>query len=141
MRKALVALFVALVCVAHVAMAADDGQTQPKYNTATNNSHITATDVIATTNGAGNVKGVFCSSAPDGSGNLSIPVVKFYVNGGSAQSVTLTNGFLSTDPGFLVQYTGWVPYNVRFTSSIRVTIQKLASTGATMDCAVSWALD
>ena len=68
-------------------------------------------------------------------------MVKFYVNGGAAQSVTLSTGFLSTDPGFLTSYTGWVPYDVRFSSSIRVTIQKLASTGSVIDCAVSWALD
>jgi hypothetical protein len=143
MRNMLVALVVAVVCVAPVAMAADDGLTQPKLNTASNNSSTTPTDLIATTNGAGNVKGIICALNQDGWGNLPEALVKFYVNGGSAQSVTLSPGYLPQvgDPGYVVAYTGWVPFNVRFTSSIRVTLQKAASSGSQMDCQVSWGLD
>lgn len=143
MRKVLAAIVVGLVCMAQSAMAADDGLTQPKINTASNNSSSTATDLIATTNGSGNVKGITCALNQDGWGNLPEALVKFYVNGGSAQSVTLSPGYqpLVGDPGYVVGYTDWVPFNVRFTSSIRVTIQKAASTGSQMDCAVSWGLD
>jgi hypothetical protein len=142
-RKTLAALVVGFVCLTHAAMAADDGNTQPKLNSASNNSSSTATDLIATTNGTGNVKGVICTLNQDGSGNLPSTLVKFYVNGGAAQSVTLMPGYLPEvgDPGFVKAYTGWVPFNVRFTSSIRITIQKAASVGSQMDCAVSWGLD
>jgi hypothetical protein len=138
MRKALVALVVVFVCAAHAAMAGDDGQTQPKLNTASSNSSSTPTDLIASTNGTGNIKGVTCVLNHDGSGNQPTAIVKFYVNGGGAQTVALS-GFqgVANSAG----YTGWVPYNVRFTSSIQITIQKQTSFGNAVDCAVSWALD
>ena len=143
MRKALAALAVIFVCSAQVAMAADDGNTQPKNNKASNNSHTTATDLIATTNGTGNVKGVVCAFNQDGYGVLPEAVVKFYVNGGAAQSVTLSPDYEQSfgDPGYVRGYSGWVPFNVRFTSSIRITIQKATSWGSQIDCQVSWALD
>jgi hypothetical protein len=112
-------------------------------NAATSNSHTTATDLIATTNGSGNVKGVSCGLNEGSLATIPTAVVKFYVNGGAAQSVTLTStpNFVHGDPGYMVGHTGWVPFNVRFTSSIRVTIQKGSSFGSTIDCEVSWGLD
>src|SRR5687768_16332743 len=116
-RNTLLGLVMGFVCVARAAKAADDGQTQPKINFAINNSSSTATDIISTTNGSGNVKGVTCKLMGSGSGILPAPVVKFYVNGGSAQSVTLSEYLpLADDSGFVVGYTGWLPFNVRFTS-------------------------
>lgn len=143
MRKALTAFAVVFICSAQVAMAADDGNTQPKNNKASNNSHGTATDLIATTNGTGNVKGIACALNDDNSGDFPEVVVKFYVNSGAAQTVTLSSAYEQTygDPGDARGYTGWVPFNVRFTSSIRVTIQKGSSSGTQIDCQVSWALD
>jgi len=143
MRTALVALVVAFVCVAHVATAADDGLTQPKVNSAYSNSYTTATDLIATTNGSGNVKGVLCELRLDASENYPNAIVKFYVNGGSAQSVTLKYDYAprSSDAGYVAAYTGWVPFNVRFTSSIRITIQKENYMGNSITCAASWGLD
>lgn len=144
MRTAFIALVVVFVCIGPVVQAADDGQTQPKVNSASNNSHSTATDIISLTNGSGNVKGVACALNQDGWGSFPGAVVKFYVNGGAAQSVTLDGGGYGPvhgDPGYQAVFTGWVPFNVRFTSSIRVTIQKASSNGATIDCTVSWGLD
>ena len=143
MKNALAALAVVLVCSAPAAMAADDGNTQPKNNKASSNSHSVTTDLIATTNGAGNVKGVVCAFNQDGYGILPEALVKFYVNGGAAQSVTLNADYENAfgDPGYVRGYSGWVPLNVRFTSSIRITIQKASSNGSQVDCQVSWALD
>lgn len=143
MRNALAVLVVGFVCSAQVAMAADDGQTQPKMNAASSNSSSTATDLIATTNGSGNVKGVSCGLNEGSLGIIPSALVKFYVNGGAAQSVTLTStpNAIHGDPGYMVGHTGWVPFNVRFTSSIRVTIQKASSLGSSVDCEVSWGLD
>jgi hypothetical protein len=143
MRLPLLALVLATLW-ANVATAADDGLTQPKVSYAYNNSSVTATDLIATTNGGGNVKGVLCQLHRDVADNLPNAVVKFYVNGGSAQSVTLRYDYVpqSGDAGFVAAHTGWVPFNVRFTTSIRITIQKedTSSSGA-IKCAASWALD
>jgi hypothetical protein len=142
LRNTLTALVVGYVCVAHVAMAADDGQTQPKVNIAATNSYSTPADVISTTNGSGNVKGVSCTLRADGSGNFSGARVKFTVNGGAVQTVDL-HDFQGTydDAGTLFAPTGWVPFNIRFSSSIRVQIQKTSSSGGELNCAVSWGLD
>lgn len=37
--------------------------------------------------------------------------------------------------------TGWVPYNIRFTSSIRVQMVRPSGGIGEVKCAVSWALD
>jgi hypothetical protein len=124
-------------------MAADDGQTQPKVNMAANNSSSTPTNLIPSTNGSGNVKGVLCVLDQSFSGDFASPLVKFYVNGGAAQSVTLDSGVAEVYElsGSVFGSTGWVPFNVRFTSSIRVTIQKASSGGGTIVCQASWGLD
>jgi hypothetical protein len=137
MRKTSMALVFAFVFVAHQGMAADDGQTQPKVNVNSTNSFITPVDVIATTNGSGNVKGVSCALLSG-----SIARVKFTVDGGAVQTVDLHSYQTPyNDAGTLTRYTGWVPFNVRFSSSIRVQIQKAGGGGSGIDCAVSWGLD
>lgn len=141
MRSVLAAVVVAYLSVAHVAMAADDGQTQPKVNTNATNSSSTPVDVIATTNGSGNVKGVSCRLTANGA---SFPGarVRFTVDGGAVQTVDLYEFQTPYDDGStLTAYTGWVPFNVRFSSSIRVQILKTSPSGSGIDCAVSWALD
>ena len=140
--KKLAMTLIALACAFPI-MAADDGQTQPKMNTATNSSHTTPTDLIPSTNGSGNVKGITCVLTQSGGGSYASPVVKFYVNGGGAQTVTFEGDYGAdyTYAGGTFRYTGWVPFNVRFTSSIQVTIQKQSSGGSTIQCAASWALD
>jgi hypothetical protein len=143
MKTSAAILGLAFVLVTQVAMAADDGQTQPRLNTASSNSHTTATDLIATTNGAGNIKGVACKLVQDGSGIFPTALVKFYVNGGSSQSMTFSSDYMlpSSAASYADGYTGWIPFNVRFTSSVRITIQKSSSSGLLVDCAVSWGLD
>lgn len=141
MRNALAVLAVVLLC-APAALAVDDGQTQPKVSTAVNNSSVTPTDLIATTNGSGNVKGVLCRLT-EASGNYTSAVVKFYVNGGAAQTVSLDETYQpeATIGGTNYAYTGWVPLNVRFSSSIRITIQKSGGSGGAIDCIAAWGLD
>ncbi len=85
-------------------------------------------EVIGTTSGTGNVKGIRCST------NETVNV-NIYVNGGSAQQLSLTQGAVSGND------TGWIPMNVRFTSSIRVRIERPTSSYAVDQCYVSWALD
>jgi hypothetical protein len=142
MRKALVVLAMASLCVSQAAFAVDDGQTQPKVSIAVNNSSSTPTDLIALTNGSGNVKGVLCALT-QASGNFTSAVVKFYVDGGGAQTVSLDETYQpqATIGGTTYGYTGWVPFNVRFSSSIRITIQKSGGSGGQIDCTAAWALD
>jgi hypothetical protein len=137
MRTPCLAAFALLLVLAPAAWAADDGQTRPRLNSAYLSSPNTSTDIIATTNGSGNVKGVHCQFL------VGVPVViNFYVDGGSAQSITLFSSDFPVDDN-LNGFTGWIPYNVRFSSSIRVQMQRAMSpaTYGTTGCLVSWALD
>lgn len=142
MKNVLAILAAITLGVAPSALAVDDGQSQPKFNTATNNSSVTPTDLIALTNGSGNAKGVLCALT-ESSGNFTSAVVKFYVDGGSAQTVTINEALQpqATIGGTNFGYTGWVPFNVRFNSSIKVTIQKSGASGGAINCGISWGLD
>lgn len=114
---------------ASAAWAADDGNTQPKLSYSNLNSPNTAVDIISTTNGTGNVKGVQCDNTVQ-----SGLTIEFYINGGSAQTISLAN--YGSD-------TGWIPMNLRFTSSIRVRMVRALSPVVYGDspCTVSCALD
>lgn len=133
----LASLALVLVLSATSAWAVDDGQTRPRLSSSGLNAPNTSTDIIATTNGSGNVKGVHCqfiATAP--------VVINFYVDGGSAQSITLFSSDFPVDDN-LNGFTGWIPYNIRFSTSIRVQMQRAMSPviyGYT-GCLVSWALD
>ncbi len=138
----LAAVFVGSLFVANVALATDDGNTQPKVNMNATNSSSTPVDVVPLTSGVGNVKGVSCSLLESG-GSFPGARVKVTINGGTTQQVDLYEFQPPYDDGAgtIKAYTGWVPFNLRFTSSIRVQIQKTSGAGGSIDCAVSWALD
>jgi hypothetical protein len=116
------------VTLAPSAWAADDGNTQPKFSSGYLNSPYGYYEVVGTTSGTGNVKGIRCST------NDTV-YVNFYINGGSAQQLIFVQGATSGSD------TGWVPMNLRFTSSIRVRIERPNSTYTVDQCWVSWALD
>jgi hypothetical protein len=116
--------------------AADDGQTQPKLNQSELNWSVASVDIVPTTNGAGNVKGVQCVFIQSASTSIT---VKFYVNGGSAQSISIDPYYLPADSNG-AYFSGFIPYNVRFSSSIRVQLVGITN-GPTIRCSVSWALD
>jgi len=142
MKVRVLFLTAVVLCLTNALLAADDGQTQPKVNSNSNNSVGTATDLIPLTNGSGNVKGIQCLLLMDVWSQNSSASIKFYVNGGAAQTVVISPIYATAaDPNNTTQSTGWVPFNVRFTSSIRVTIQKASSDGNGMICAASWGLD
>ncbi len=132
MKTVMIAIALVLL-IASSAFAADDGQTQPRFSNSNLSSPNTSADIIATTNGSGNVKGVNCNNAVGASLSIS-----FYVNGGSAQTIAIYNSPVGSNGE-----TGWVPLNIRFTSSIRVSMSRSASPVVYGDtpCAVSWALD
>jgi hypothetical protein len=103
----------------------------PRLSTGGLNSPNTSVDLVTTTNGAGNIKGVLCQY-----GAAASLTVKFYINGGGAQSVEITSP-LDADG-----ITGWIPLNLRFTSSIRVQLVRAGPVAyGPTNCSVSWALD
>jgi|GEM_PF-2168336 len=120
------------------AFATDDGNTQPKLTSGgVGGGNSSPQDIIGTTNGTGNVKGIQCSSP--GLGNLGSTTINIYVNGGSAQALSLSNAQVLEDTASNY-YTSFIPMNVRFTSSIRVQ-QAGSTSGPFVSCTVSWALD
>ncbi len=119
------------------ARAIDEGQTQPKLSKKDLVSTTLSADMIPTTNGAGNVKGVLCLAASSSVlGNVQI---HFYIDGGSAQTLSLSSYPFLLDS--LSNYnTGIIPMNLRFDTSIRIGIQR-SSQSAEVSCMASWALD
>jgi hypothetical protein len=121
------------------AQAVDDGQTRPKLTSggmSWGGSNL-ATDIIGLTSGSGNVKGFFCWSQ---NGALWGSNIQIYVDGGSAQTLNLSDAPATQDNDGITYYTGWVPLNVRFSTSVKV---RLARSGVYdhIVCSVSWALD
>lgn len=136
MKRLSLAALVTLTVIASPAWAADDGQTQPRLSSAGLIYANTSADVIATTNGTGNVKGVQCHFV-----NGSNGVINIFVNGGSAQALSMNAGEYPADYNN-ENFSGWLPLNVRFTTSIRVQLQKPVGSGTgNFSCVVSWALD
>src|SRR5687767_12940799 len=97
-----------LVFVTSAMMAADDGQTQPRLNYATNNSSTVLVDIVPATNGSGNVKGVHCLMFSNSSVTASA-IVTFTVDGGAAQSVTIEAGYFPyiDASGLPLVFSGW----------------------------------
>ena len=120
-RTLVLVLFSIMISVS-AARASDDGQTQPRLSIGSTMYANDYSEIIPTTSGAGNVKGLRCVNAVTVS-------VKMYVNGGAAQTLTID---ASTD--------GWIPFNVRFTSSIRVRMERASwpTTADDAQCQVSW---
>ncbi|HEX7186440.1 MAG TPA: hypothetical protein VF756_31760 [Thermoanaerobaculia bacterium] len=130
-------LFVLLLTLAPTAWAVDDGQTKPRLTSASLYSPSTSADIIPTTNGSGNVKGLQCLFI------LQSPIVAyFYVDGAAAQTITISPENFPED-SVAARFTGFIPYNIRFGSSIRVQMQRYASpvSYGTITCTASWALD
>src|SRR5215467_15903703 len=109
MKTALIGILMLalVVTVAPAARAADDGNTQFKLNSASiyypNDGYY-----LVNTTGSGNVKGIRCSG-------ISNPfTVEIKINGGTTQNFT-NFGDQGAD-------SGWVPMNLRFTSSVSVEV-------------------
>jgi hypothetical protein len=137
-RRSILSTLVLALSIASGAWAVDEGQTKPRLNANWVNTNTTV-DVIPLTSGSGNIKGFVCRVSPPAPG-YAYPVAKlhFYVDGGAAQTIDpmLVPGIDSE--GIVTLQT--VPMNVRFESSIRVTLQKTGGYGD-IYCAVSWGLD
>lgn len=119
MRAPRIALIVLLLCgLSPAAWAVDEGQTRPRFNQNVLLSSNSSVDIIATTNGSGNVKGVHCLF------ESAVPVqINFYVDGGAAQAILLQGIEFPADFNGML-FSGWIPLNIRFSTSIRVQMQR-----------------
>jgi hypothetical protein len=134
MKSYVLATLLMLSLLTPTALAQDDGQTQPRLNKAAAIFPNTSVDVLPTTNGVGNIKGIHCTFVNNAPGTLNI-----FVDGGAAQTLLLPGGDYPRDVDGKT-FTGWIPFNIRFMSSIRVQLQKGNQNGQ-VACSVSWALD
>ena len=128
MNKFIMMAAVLVLSITGRAFAADDGNTKWRVNQSDLVWPNTSADIISTTNGAGNVKGVRCS------GQYSI-TVSVYVNGGAAESFTFAPTYFANND------SGWIPFNIRFSSSIRVGMSRGSGSAGDHICVVSWGLD
>jgi hypothetical protein len=121
--------------IASGAWAVDEGQTKPRLSVNGVGTNTTV-DVIPLTSGSGNIKGFQCMTE-----HYLTARLHFYVDGGAAQ--TLDPGLLifHANPDGTTSYSDVIPMNVRFGSSIKVTLQKTSTSTGTIWCVVSWGLD
>lgn len=131
-RFSILPALVLSLSIASSASAVDEGQTKPRLNANALNTNTTV-DVIPLTSGSGNIKGFQCTE--QGSLNTSL---HFYVDGGGVQTLDPELVLFNTDG--TSAWSDMVPMNIRFESSIRVTLQKSSGTGY-VNCVVSWGLD
>ena len=137
-RLSTLSALVLALSIASGAWAVDEGQTKPRLNS---NSVMTNTtvDIIPLTSGSGKIQGFVCRLSPPAPG-YATPVARlhFYVDGGAAQTIDPMLVPANESEGLYTMQT--VPMNVRFESSIKVTLQKTGGYGE-LYCVVSWGLD
>jgi hypothetical protein len=124
------------------AQAADDGQTRPRLSEATITFPNTTVDLIPSTSGSGNLKGIHCIF--DASSSFRFQTINIFVNGGSAQALSIdASSFPQESDGSGRTATGFIPMNVRFTTSIQVQLTRASSPAVNYNvtCVASWALD
>ncbi|HEX5719690.1 MAG TPA: hypothetical protein VF179_26275 [Thermoanaerobaculia bacterium] len=128
--------FVLTLSVASGAWAVDEGQTRPRLDTNTVLLTATPVDIIPLTSDSGNIKGYQCSKVGISTANVRL---HFYVDGGTAQTINPASAIWQPDPNGDL-HTAVLPTNIRFETSIKVSLQKLSGTGGAT-CMVSWGLD
>src|SRR3954469_2003866 len=84
-------LFISLT--ASAAFAADDGNTKPRLSTGSATYYSGAQDIIFTTSGSGNVKGVSCNLFSSGASII------FTVNGAATQTIDVSNAVFADANG------------------------------------------
>jgi hypothetical protein len=137
-RLSILSALVLTLSIASSAWAVDEGQTQPRLNSVWTNNNTTV-NLIPLTSGSGNIKGFFCDLYPGGSIPYPDASLHFYVDGGAAQTID-PNLVLTLAEADGTSHSPVMPMNIRFQSSIRVTLQKVSGNGS-IQCAVSWGLD
>jgi hypothetical protein len=128
--------------VAPATWAVDNGQTHPRLNRATITSPNTTVDLVPSTSGAGNLKGINCIF--DAGAWFRDQPIEILVDGGSSQVIDiLALDFPQESDSLGRASTGFIPMNVRFGTSIQVRLKRSNSPAVNYNvtCVASWALD
>jgi hypothetical protein len=144
MRTSIIAASI-IALLPSVARAVDAGETKPKYSVADSTNPSTTTNLVPLTSASGNLKGIACLFS--GTGGGAVITINIYVDGGAAQALSLdasgtTFQEFPTDNASR-EFTGWIPMNVRFGTSLKVDMVRGGGPYTFNDlvCAASWALD
>ncbi|MEO6192199.1 MAG: hypothetical protein ABIS20_04270 [Thermoanaerobaculia bacterium] len=140
--KLLVLAILAILLATPRANAIDEGQTRPRLSRASITSPSTTVNLIPFTSGSGNLKGIHCIFAATATNRIQ--PVSIYVDGGSAQTLNLeAPDYPQESDGTGRSFTGFIPMNVRFGSSLQIQLTRTSSPNAVFDvtCVASWALD
>jgi hypothetical protein len=134
-RLSILSALVLALSIASGAWAVDEGLTRPRLDSGSVSTNATV-DVVPLTSGSGNIKGFQCLQST----TLFSTRLHFYVDGGAAQTIDFNQALYHPSPDDSYVYSDMIPTNIRFGSSIRVTLQKSSGTGY-VKCTVSWGLD
>lgn len=130
-------LVVFLPAVAH---AAATGNRVPEYSAAQIFAANSTVNLIPTTNGSGNLTGIKCIFPSNASG-ASVRI-RTSVNGATATNFIIDPTNLEQEQSGGGQFTsGWIPFNIEFTTSIQVQISNTSLGTATINCWAAWGLD
>jgi hypothetical protein len=137
-----------LVMAPIAAFAADDGGSKLLYVTATSTNPNTTITLVNQSTGPGNLKGIAClfvgtpdTANPPG----SLVNVEITVDSGTQQTITLSAiNFPADNSSTKQEYSGFLPYNVRFGSSLLVKLNRNNNNSGTYNsitCGVTYDLD
>jgi hypothetical protein len=135
------ALFFALLSRSG-ALAIDEGQSRPRLSESVIASHNSTINLIPLTSGSGNLKGIACIFTADA--RFQNQLVDIFVDGGSAQTLSIDAVFYPAESdGSGRTFTGYIPMNVRFETSLKVQLRRPSSPAIDyeVDCSASWGVD
>lgn len=124
------------------ALAVDEGQARPRLSESVISFPNSTVSLVPLTGGSGNLKGVACIFASGA--NYQNQLVDIFVDGGSAQTLSIDAVFYpSESDGAGRTFTGFIPMNVRFETSLKVLLRRPSSPNVDyeVDSSASWALD
>ncbi len=138
----------ALLVLPSLALAQDGGGTKLFYVTATSTNPNTTITLFNQTTGPGNLKGISClfvgspdTASPPG----SLVNVYVTVDGGTQQTITLSAiNFPEDGSSTKQEFTGFLPYNVRFSTSLKVQLNRNNNVSGTYNsivCGATYDLD
>jgi hypothetical protein len=129
-------IWLALALAALIPAVANAAVT-PKYNAANIFVANTTIDLIPSTSGSGNVYGISCVF-PSNALGASVKVITT-VDGGTSTNFIIDPTTLEREADLAGQFvSGWIPFNIPFSSSIRVQLNNTSLGTASINCWASW---
>lgn len=120
--------------------AAHAGNVTPKYSAATIFTSNSTVNLIPSTAGSGDVRGIKCIFPSTASG-ASVKII-FTVDGGTATSFIIDPTSLERESNGAGKFTSeWIPMDIEFTSSIQVQLNNTLLGTASIDCWAAWGLN